>query len=181
MKKECNIVRDLLPLYAENMVSAESSELIEGHLAECDSCRTELEKMREEYAVPAPLAKKEDKKINTDPFKRVMKRMNRQFSNLAYALVIFFIFLGFSWTGGENLMFNSLIMPIVGVFGYVVFGWRAIYKMPVLVFLIDILAALFGIVELDILATLIWSLIYIAFVFAGIAIAYLLHFSLKKE
>ena len=78
-------------------------------------------------------------------------------------------------------MFNSLIMPIVGVFGYVVFGWRALYKMPATVLLIDLLAVLFGIVELDFFAAVIWSLIYIAFVFVGIAVALLLHFALKRE
>lgn len=38
MKRECNIVRDLLPLYIENMVSAESREFVEAHLSKCPEC-----------------------------------------------------------------------------------------------------------------------------------------------
>lgn len=45
MRLPCEVVRDLLPLYAENMVSDKSRELTEEHLAECSSCRAELEAM----------------------------------------------------------------------------------------------------------------------------------------
>ncbi len=38
MKNECNIVRDLLPLYIENMASEESREFIEAHLSKCPEC-----------------------------------------------------------------------------------------------------------------------------------------------
>ncbi len=38
MKNECNIVRDLLPLYIENMASAETKEFVEAHLSKCPEC-----------------------------------------------------------------------------------------------------------------------------------------------
>ena len=45
MKLPCEVVRDLLPLYAEDMVSPESRVLTEEHLAECGSCRAAYEAM----------------------------------------------------------------------------------------------------------------------------------------
>lgn len=42
---ECDVIRDLLPLYVKNMVSNRSKELIEEHLAECLECRSTYEKM----------------------------------------------------------------------------------------------------------------------------------------
>ena len=36
MNKDCNIVRDLLPLYADNQASEESADLITEHCFECD-------------------------------------------------------------------------------------------------------------------------------------------------
>ena len=45
MKTECDVIRDLLPLYVEDMVSNKSKELIEEHLAECTECRGIYEKM----------------------------------------------------------------------------------------------------------------------------------------
>ena len=46
MKKECSIVRDLLPLYAEDMVSADTGEFVKAHLERCAECRDEYEKMK---------------------------------------------------------------------------------------------------------------------------------------
>ncbi|MBQ8830752.1 MAG: zf-HC2 domain-containing protein [Oscillospiraceae bacterium] len=40
---ECNIIRDVLPLYAESMVSEDTKAFVEGHLKGCDECRKELE------------------------------------------------------------------------------------------------------------------------------------------
>jgi len=46
MKNECNIVRDILPLYVENMVSEETSIFVNGHLENCPECAAELEAMK---------------------------------------------------------------------------------------------------------------------------------------
>lgn len=62
MKNECSIVHDLLPLYAENMVSADTAAFVEGHLKGCEACREEYERIKEpqpvtETAHAAPLLK----------------------------------------------------------------------------------------------------------------------------
>jgi hypothetical protein len=110
-----------------------------------------------------------------------MKRINRRFGTLSYLLVVFLIFLGFSLTEGENLMYNSLIMPIVGIFGYFAFNWKAIYKMPLLLFAVDIFMGLFKLVEFDLYSAVWWTFIYSIFVLVGIAIAFLLCYALRKE
>jgi len=46
MKNECSIVRDLLPLYVEQMVSAETGEFVKEHLEGCEACRAEWEGMK---------------------------------------------------------------------------------------------------------------------------------------
>lgn len=38
-KMSCNVIQDLMPLYIENMCSAESRELVKAHIAECEKCR----------------------------------------------------------------------------------------------------------------------------------------------
>ena len=45
MKLPCAVTRDLLPLYAENMVEQETKALIEEHLNECADCREKLSAM----------------------------------------------------------------------------------------------------------------------------------------
>ena len=48
MKISCEIIKDLLPLYLDGVCSNDSKALIEEHLAECDSCKAELQAMKEE-------------------------------------------------------------------------------------------------------------------------------------
>lgn len=52
MKIACEIIRDILPLYAEEMVSQPTKELVEGHLAECEGCTKELEALRKPQKLP---------------------------------------------------------------------------------------------------------------------------------
>lgn len=58
----CNVIRDLLPLYADDVVSEQSRELVEDHLAFCPDCRQILGEIRTELPIPqqtdaAPLKK----------------------------------------------------------------------------------------------------------------------------
>ena len=181
MKTECSVVRDLLPLYVEDMVSTETAQYVKSHLAECPECKAELESLKAGEGLTAIEKKPVEDVAKAKPFKKMMKRMNRQFYSIAYAALIFLIFLGFGWTGGENLMYNSLIMPVVGIFGYYVFRWKAIYKVPILLLIIDTFVCLFKLVDLDLYSAFLWTVIYSSFVFVGIAIAFLLHFAFKKE
>ncbi len=67
MRNECNIVRDLLPLYAEEMVSKDSAEYVKEHLGSCENCRAELEQIRKPDGVEI--------KVNTEPMKKIKKKM----------------------------------------------------------------------------------------------------------
>ncbi len=46
MKNECSVVRDILPLYIENMVSEETGNFIKEHLEQCPDCSAEFEAMK---------------------------------------------------------------------------------------------------------------------------------------
>ena len=48
MKTDCDVIRDLLPLYVDNVVSDTSREIIEEHLSDCDGCKEYLKKLRDE-------------------------------------------------------------------------------------------------------------------------------------
>ena len=57
-KIPCEIIKDLLPTYLEELTSAESNDLIKEHLAECESCR----KMAECMGGVVEVASEDDKK-----------------------------------------------------------------------------------------------------------------------
>ena len=47
MKTHCDIIRDLLPLYADDACSDESRRLVDEHLQECPDCVSVLEKLKD--------------------------------------------------------------------------------------------------------------------------------------
>ena len=46
MTVDCEVIRDLLPLYADHVCSERSREMVETHLAECPACTALLQKMQ---------------------------------------------------------------------------------------------------------------------------------------
>ena len=96
MKLECDVIRDLLPLYAEKLASPASSALVEQHLAECPACRTELEQMEKPVPVqPEPQPDAPLKNIRSSLNRRRLRTMLCSFAAaLALAAVC-----GFGWYG----------------------------------------------------------------------------------
>ena len=46
MSNKCNLIKDILPIYMEDMVSTDTKEFVNAHLEHCAECRAELERMR---------------------------------------------------------------------------------------------------------------------------------------
>ena len=53
MKKiTCNIIRDILPLYLDEVVSEDTREMVEEHLQTCEACRREAKLMKADVVLP---------------------------------------------------------------------------------------------------------------------------------
>lgn len=78
---KCEIIRDLLPSYLDELTSAESNQAIEEHLQECKECRKHLEAMKTEM-VSERYVKKTTEEIREEiyPFKKLKKRRSDQLS-----------------------------------------------------------------------------------------------------
>lgn len=76
MRNECNIIRDILPLYIEEIVSEDTVSFVEEHLEKCVACRTELENMKAPNAleIVASNTQANDEK----PLKAFAKMWNRK-------------------------------------------------------------------------------------------------------
>ncbi len=46
MKNKCNIVKDILPLYLEDMISEDTRKFVDSHIDHCDKCKEELESLK---------------------------------------------------------------------------------------------------------------------------------------
>ena len=73
MKIHCEVIRDLLPLYVEDVCSEATKELVENHLSKCQECRLELELMQKQL----PGFSQEEYVKEAQEFTKLSKRWKR--------------------------------------------------------------------------------------------------------
>ncbi|MEE0127811.1 MAG: permease-like cell division protein FtsX [Clostridia bacterium] len=82
MKNECDLVKDLLFSYNDNILSNTSKELVEEHLKKCDECKKILEEIKQDSN-----EKKQIKEI--DFLKGIKKNINKK--NIIILIVFIFL------------------------------------------------------------------------------------------
>lgn len=60
----CQIIRDMLPLYYDNVCSSDTREMVDEHLKECKSCQAILDNMKLELHLPEQTIDKNMSDIN---------------------------------------------------------------------------------------------------------------------
>lgn len=91
MSKDCSIVQDLLPLYAEDMLREETKEFVNRHLSQCAACRAELDALRADVK-PQP--------VSAQPLRDLKKQLqHKRFTAvlLAVALALTLATTGFAY------------------------------------------------------------------------------------
>ena len=81
MKKECEIVQDLIFGYCDGTLNSSSKELVEKHLVKCEECKKVYEEIKKDKKMD------DDDKIEIDYLKRVNKKLKRK----KFLIVIFSI------------------------------------------------------------------------------------------
>jgi len=165
----CKICMDLIPLVQDGIASEDSREAVEQHISKCESCAAY-------YSGEIPPV------ADTD---RLMVEVKKKVQFFFIMLLMFGIFFGLGLTASSELFYNSLIMPIVGVFGYVIFRWKSLYAVPLLLLFTNVISfvlnVLRGIEEIGMYSRVMWTGIYSIFVVVGIVIAGLIHYAFRKE
>ena len=102
MSKDCSIVQDLLPLYAEDMLREETKKFVNGHLSQCAACRAELDALRADVK-PQP--------VSAQPLRELKKRLRRKKLTavlLAVTLALTLATTGFAYlTAPQYLPYNA--------------------------------------------------------------------------
>lgn len=90
MKQECSIVQDLLPLYVENMVNADTAAFIRAHIETCPGCAAALAAMQgDKEAEAAETRRREnDAQVIAAMRKKVARRVFRSVAAVAAAAAI---------------------------------------------------------------------------------------------
>ena len=171
-KITCDICKDLMPLVKDGIASEDSRRAVTEHMKECESCK----KLYENESI-------EPVEINPD-LERELGKLKRRLQIFSAMLLMFGVFFGLSLTASEEMFYNSLIMPIIGALGYVLFRWKAVYQVPILLLIMLLFINFFGIVRgmevMPVMGVVMWVGIYTIFVEIGVLVAGLLHFAFRK-
>jgi hypothetical protein len=79
MKKiTCEVMKDLMPLYVDRMLSEDSTALLEEHLANCEACRGALKKLKQEANPIEGMENRDQEEKTKDAFKKIRRSIRRQ-------------------------------------------------------------------------------------------------------
>lgn len=84
MKLDCAVIRDLLPLYREDLLSPESRAIVDEHLPDCPGCRAELDTLQRELPAQTAAA------LPLSGIRRGMRRRRLLAVGLAISLLLAF-------------------------------------------------------------------------------------------
>lgn len=89
---DCCIVKDLLPLYIDDVLSPPSRQLVQDHLEHCESCQAEQETLRQNLVLPStPDIQAENAQVLTNFQKKwTAKKIVISLVSALLAVVLFF-------------------------------------------------------------------------------------------
>ena len=119
----CDICRDLIPLVKDGVASSDSENAVKIHIKNCPMCGGDPE-----YAMlfDEKTASQTPKISETAP-NRVFLRTKRWLTFVYAAVLLLGVFYAVRFSGSREMFISWLIMPFIGVFGYLVFRWRTAY------------------------------------------------------
>ncbi|MGN7312695.1 zf-HC2 domain-containing protein [Alkalicoccobacillus gibsonii] len=88
---KCEIIKDVLPLYIDGVVSLETKSMVENHLLNCEKCKQEYEEMSKEVIIPP---NKDHSMLRN--FKQNFRKKKINFA-LATSLVTVFVLMSVYW------------------------------------------------------------------------------------
>ena len=110
MKIDCNVIKDLMPLYIDDYCSEESKQLIDEHLKKCENCKTTFIHMT------SPLPDEDQIIMESSEIQdtKVIKKGIKKFRRLWIMSLIFIIllspvaYLSINQARGEGVCFTNI-------------------------------------------------------------------------
>lgn len=169
----CQICMDLMPLVQDGIASDDSCQALRRHIKGCPACRALF------HGEP-PASGSQDAL-----WQKALGQIKRKLRLFSVMALMCGMFLGLSLTGSSGMFYNTLIMPAIGIIGYCLFRWRALYAIPILLLVLHPLANLAAVFlegePLDFSSIAIFTGVYSIFALIGTVIVWLVHFAFRKE
>ncbi len=120
MKKECSIVRDLLPLYFENMLSEDTAAFVREHIENCSGCAAELEAMKSGKQIDEATIsqRKQDAKVILVVKKEIIKKIVKMVAGICLVFAFLFIAVMFYTSISYPVTKDNVALSTVADGGY---------------------------------------------------------------
>lgn len=105
MKYPCEIIKDLLPLFVDDVISPQSRQAVSEHLAECDSCQGYYRAIQAGTTMPENQTTQEEDKTMSESLKNVKSQINKRQHRMVIAAILAVIIVLSGW----HILFN---MPL---------------------------------------------------------------------
>lgn len=108
MTYPCGIIRDLLPLYIDDVCNEESKQAVQNHLSECEECKRYYEAMKSTEGFEDKRNDNSEDRKMVRSLKNVKDTINKRIRNIALCAVsaVLVVIIGF------NLLFNAAIKHV---------------------------------------------------------------------
>ena len=108
MNYPCGIIRDLLPLYIDDVCNEESKQAVHNHLSECEKCRSYYDAMKSTEGFEDKRSDNSKDSKMASSLKNVKNTINKRIRNIALCAVaaVLVVIVGF------NLLFNAAIKNV---------------------------------------------------------------------
>ncbi len=129
---KCDVIRDLIPLYAENLCSEESTALVKEHLSTCSVCNEYLtaitkditpslpsEKELEERLSEKDLLVKSKESIRKDTIKKILIVLNIIVITITSVIIAVYIFLSIDEIARFPALHYTFGINIIYLFGFI--------------------------------------------------------------
>lgn len=170
----CNVILDLIPLVKDGVASDDSAIIVNDHIKICENCKSEFETLD---AINILQSSIKDKKI--------ISAMKRSIFITQIIILMAGGFLGVALSNSMGMLYNFMIMPIVGGVSVVALK-RKWYLTPIIIFAISYLWTTIseiwsgGFEWIFLYSGLYYGTIYTVLVLLGVLIAMLLKITFKR-
>lgn len=100
---KCEIIKDLLPSYVDELTSNESNKEIENHIKTCSKCRAELDSMKQDIHIDELEINKKD----IQPLKKFNKKYRNIFRNISICSLILYLIAGYYTQSAFNKVYST--------------------------------------------------------------------------
>jgi len=108
MTYPCGIIKDLLPLYMDDVCNEESRQAVEEHLAECESCRNDYDIMKGTGDIGNRNSKYPEDLEMADRLKCVKRKINKRITKMICCVTA----AAMTCIAGYHLLFNAPIKQL---------------------------------------------------------------------